>query len=72
MAPEIAPDDFRTSLAFKEARESLKMTQQKMADSLLLGKGGARTVRRWELGERKIPGPAAAAVRLMLERAKLG
>lgn len=49
-----------TSDELKAARESRGWTQEQMATALKLGKGGARTVRRWESGERAVPGPVEA------------
>jgi len=48
--------------AFREARYILGLSAQALADALHLGKGGGRTVRRWESGERSIPGPVAVVV----------
>lgn len=50
----MTPDQFR------EARLRLGLTQSEMADRLGIdGEHRARTVRRWESGERAIPGPVA-------------
>lgn len=56
----MTPDDFR------EARRKLGLTASKLATALELGADGGRTVRRWEHGERGIPGPVAVALRYML------
>ena len=40
------------------------MTQDQLAKAL---ESDIRTVRRWENGEREIPGPARVAMRLMLD-----
>ena len=61
--------DPRTPAGFRAAREALGLTQRQLAEALELGKDGGRTVRRWEAEDREIPGPAAVAVRLMLEHA---
>jgi DNA-binding transcriptional regulator YiaG len=39
------------------------MTQAELADAL---ESDIRTVRRWENGEREIPGPVRVALRLMV------
>lgn len=52
------------------ARARLGMTQVQLARALKLGNGGARTVRRWEAGDRAISGPVEVAVRMMLERGR--
>lgn len=52
-------------LDLPEARRLLGVTQDELARDLGLGKHGGRTVRKWE-AERKVPGPAEVAVRLML------
>ena len=58
----MTPDDLLA------ARRRLGLTQTQLARALQLGGDGARTVRRWEAGERPVPGPVVVAVRLMLER----
>jgi len=50
--------------AFKEARHALGLSAQGLAKALHLGADGGRAVRRWESGERSIPGPAAVALAL--------
>jgi len=50
---------------FKEMRNDMNLTQDQMADALFLKSG--RTIRRWESGQQKIPGPAMLATRLMYE-----
>lgn len=47
-------------------RQKLGMTQQEMSAALLLGKGGDRTVRRWESGERAVSGPTIIAMLALL------
>lgn len=59
-----------TPAEFKEARLRLGLTQSELARALKLGGDGKRTVRRWEHGERDIPGPAQVAVRLMLAQSE--
>jgi DNA-binding transcriptional regulator YiaG len=56
----MTPDEFRATLA------GLGLTQSGFARVALVD---ARTVRRWALGEREIPGPVVALLRLMGERA---
>jgi len=46
----------------KAARQRLGYTQRQLAIELHLGENGARTVRRWELGEREIPGPVEVLI----------
>lgn len=58
----MTPSDFRA------ARAQLGLSAAGLAKALRLGKGGDRTVRRWEAGERDIPGPVEVAVEMMLER----
>lgn len=52
--------------AFKAARKALGMSQREIAAALRVSDG--RTVRRWEAGDRDVPGPAEVAVAYMLER----
>ncbi|MCW2249355.1 DNA-binding transcriptional regulator YiaG [Azospirillum fermentarium] len=54
-----------TPEAFKEARHTLGLSAQGMADALGVAEG--RTVRRWEAGDRDIPGPAIALLRIWLD-----
>lgn len=58
-----------TPEGLKTVRRELGHTQASLAAALELGPHGARTVRRWELGERPIPGPVAVLVRLWLKQA---
>ena len=53
---------------FKQARATLGMTQTELAHKVgvKLGKHMDRTVRRWENGERKIPGSVAILVEMLL------
>jgi transcriptional regulator with XRE-family HTH domain len=44
----------------QEIRHARGWTQEELAELLRLGKGGGRTVRRWETGERSVPGPVIA------------
>ena len=55
---------------FKDARKSLYYSQQALADEWNMGAHGARTIRRWEQGERPLNPVAAYALGLMLERSQ--
>jgi DNA-binding transcriptional regulator YiaG len=55
-----------TPAELREARRKLGFSASGLARALRLGKGGDRTVRRWEAGERQIPGPAQVAIEMML------
>ena len=44
-----------TPESFRDFRKSLQLSQSQMARAI--GVGGDRTVRKWEEGERDIPGP---------------
>ena len=59
----MTPDQFRAALA------GMGMTQVGFARVALVD---ARTVRRWALGERDVPGPVVALLRLLGERAASG
>lgn len=52
-----------TADEFREARHRLGLSGAAMAAEL---ESDLRTIRRWESGERAVPGPAAAFVRHML------
>jgi DNA-binding transcriptional regulator YiaG len=58
-----------TKAEFHAVRKRLGLTQTQLAEMLKLGKGGRRTIGRWESGEVPISGPAAVAVTLMLKEA---
>ena len=53
---------------FRQAREVLGMTQTELAHKVGVkpGKHMDRTVRRWEKGERKVPGSVAVLVEMLL------
>ena len=52
----------------REARETLGLTQQQLADVLELESQFSRdTVREWEAGRRQVTGPAGVAIRLLLQ-----
>jgi len=55
------PDEFRL------AREKLGYTQYELGELLQLGKFPDRSVRRWELGENRIPRSASIVLEAMLE-----
>jgi DNA-binding transcriptional regulator YiaG len=52
---------------FKAARLAAGLATQKAAADAL--ESDLRTVRRWENGERAVPGPVRVALRLMLQTA---
>ncbi len=52
---------------FRAARSTLGLSANGMAEALRLGKGGGRTVRRWEAGDVPISGPVSVAVEMMLK-----
>ena len=49
---------------FKSARQTLGLSSKGMARALQVESG--RTIRRWEAGDREIPGPAIVALTFML------
>ena len=51
---------------FKTIRHGLALSAQAMARLLRVSDG--RTVRRWEAGDRDIPGPAQVVMRLLERR----
>lgn len=56
-----------TPAELKTARHALGLTAEGFA--AWLGVQSGRTVRRWELGERDIPGPVAVLVKSAIESA---
>lgn len=52
---------------FKNARRSLGLSAEAMA--VWLGVRSGRTVRRWEAGDRAIPGPVAVLVQAAMDSA---
>ncbi len=52
-----------TPAQFRDIRRALGWTQKELASGV--GVASARTVRRWELGERKIPEPVARLLRVI-------
>lgn len=58
----MTPDQFRLAL------KALGLSQHTAAEALRMGKWGHQSVGKWVRGEQPIPGPAALAVELLLER----
>ena len=56
-----------TPTQFKDARRALCYSQQALADEWGMGINGARTIRRWELGERPVNPIAAYCIEMMLK-----
>jgi DNA-binding transcriptional regulator YiaG len=57
-----------TPIQFKQARLRLGLSQSEMAEALgVEGAHGGRTVRRWESGERTVPGSVAKLLALLLK-----
>lgn len=52
---------------FKDARKTLRYSQQALADEWGMGDNGGRTIRRWEAGERPLNPVAVYAIALMLK-----
>lgn len=58
----------RTGRDVKVARAKLGMSVNELRDALRLSpKTGSRAIRRWEIGEIPITGPAAVAIEAMLD-----
>jgi transcriptional regulator with XRE-family HTH domain len=55
-----------TPTELKAARAQLGLSQARLSAALGLAKNGLRTIRRYELGERQIPGPVALAIKYLL------
>jgi DNA-binding transcriptional regulator YiaG len=51
--------------AFREAQRKLRLSASALAAALLVSEG--RTVRRWQSGERQIPGPVAVLLQTWLD-----
>jgi DNA-binding transcriptional regulator YiaG len=60
-----------TPADLRSARKALGLTQHGLAEALRMGANGGRTVRRWELGEIPITGPASVAIELLEQKAKV-
>lgn len=56
-----------TPTDLRSARKRLGLSTNGLAEALRLGKGGGRTVRRWESGDTPISGPASLAIELLLK-----
>lgn len=57
-----------TPTQFKQARLRLGLSQSEMAETLgVEGEHGDRTVRRWESGERAVPGSVAKLIAFLLK-----
>jgi len=57
-----------TPAEIRTARKTLGLSANGLAEALRLGKGGGRTVRRWESGDSPISGPASVAIELLLKK----
>lgn len=57
----MTPDEFRA------VRERLKLSAEAFAG--LIGAGSGRTVRRWEAGDRPIPGPVQVIITALRDSA---
>jgi len=56
-----------TPQQFKDARHKLGLSAQGMANALGMSTSSGRTVRRWEAGDRDIPGPVIRVIGFLLE-----
>ena len=56
-----------TPKLFREMREQLGLSQEQLAEKL--GVSSGRTVRRWELGERKISETTARLMQMLWDKA---
>lgn len=54
-----------TGEELRAARKSLGLTAQGFAD--LVGVSNGRTVRYWESGDRKVPGPVAVLIKKIMD-----
>lgn len=65
----ITPDQLREARAALGERRGLSrpVTQKELAAALEMGKHGWQTISAWENGDRPIPGPAAIAIRCLVE-----
>ena len=55
-----------TPKQFKEARETLRLSQAQLAELWGMGKNGGRSIRRWEGGEFPVNPIAAYCIKLMV------
>lgn len=61
-----------TRAEFREARLALGLSQRLMGLALGIAESSAdRTVRRWEGGQRDVPGPVAQLTRLLVRHREL-
>ena len=58
-----------TPVEFKAARHALGLSAEGLARTIGVATG--RTVRKWEAGDRDIPGPAALLMRLFMADARI-
>lgn len=56
-----------TPTDIKAARKRLGLSQSGLAEALRLGPNGERTIRRWEVGDIPVTGPASVAIELLLQ-----
>lgn len=54
-----------TPAEIAEVRRNTGLTQAQLAAALRLGSSGGRTVRRWESGDTKLPGPVSIIYELL-------
>jgi DNA-binding transcriptional regulator YiaG len=59
-----------TPRELKACRKRLGLSQAELAEVLRMGANGGRTVRRWELGEVPVTGPASVAIELLLAQSE--
>jgi len=57
-----------TPTQFKEARQTLGLSQSELAAIWNMGANGGRSIRRWENGERPVNPIAAYCIALMVDR----
>lgn len=57
------PDPYEAEL-FQRCRRALNLSYEELAEALALGSD--RTIRRWEKGEKDVPGPCFVAISYML------
>lgn len=67
MSSAISPRPRMTAGELKAARQRLGMSARQLARALKLGPHGERSIRRYEDGEREVPGPVEVAIRMMVD-----
>jgi DNA-binding transcriptional regulator YiaG len=68
MADEKTPARLILSAAdVRYARKKLGLSQSELARTLRMGDEGARSIRRWETGEKGVSGPASVAIEALLD-----